>query len=217
MGILERKKREKEQRRNAITDAAEKVFFSKGVDIATMDDIAAAAELSKGTLYLYFKSKEDLYLAITKRALEILTDMFEEAVKNNESGIEKVRALGQAYSLFSRKFPDYFYAMIYAVSRIKEIQEDNSIAQACEQQADMAFAVLADSLKKGVGDRSIRSDIDPWKAAIILWGETTGILQLISSKGKRIKERIRQFGFRNVEDVIDYTFAMIRYWLEPIK
>ncbi|MDL1893205.1 helix-turn-helix transcriptional regulator, partial [Sphingobacteriales bacterium CHB3] len=52
MGIIERKEREKEQRREEIVTAAEKIFFEKGLAIATMDEIAEAAELSKGTLYL---------------------------------------------------------------------------------------------------------------------------------------------------------------------
>ncbi|MCK5408322.1 MAG: helix-turn-helix transcriptional regulator, partial [Candidatus Krumholzibacteria bacterium] len=60
MGIAERREREKEQRRIDIIDAAERVFFSKGWQAATMDDVAEAVELSKATLYLYFKNKEEL-------------------------------------------------------------------------------------------------------------------------------------------------------------
>ena len=60
MGIRERKEREKERRRQQITVAAKKVFSDKGFNRATMDDIANEAELSPGTLYLYFKNKEEL-------------------------------------------------------------------------------------------------------------------------------------------------------------
>lgn len=67
MGIQERKEREKESRKEEIINAAQKIFFEKGLPAATMDEIAEAAELSKGTLYLYYKSKEDLYLAVTMR------------------------------------------------------------------------------------------------------------------------------------------------------
>ena len=45
MGVIERREREREQRRNDIIDAAEKVFFSKGRDKTSMDDIAREAEL----------------------------------------------------------------------------------------------------------------------------------------------------------------------------
>ena len=91
MGTAERREREKEQRRNDIIDAAERVFFNKGLENATMDDVAEHAELSKGTLYLYFKSKEELYLAIHLRGNLILKEMFEAAVKKPKTGIEKVR------------------------------------------------------------------------------------------------------------------------------
>ncbi len=79
MGIVERREREKEHRRNSILDAAEEIFFSKGIHLATMDEVAARAELSKGTLYIYFKSKEELYYGITMRALTVLKDMFQKS------------------------------------------------------------------------------------------------------------------------------------------
>ena len=69
MGIAERKEREKQQRKEEIIQAAESVFYSLGLDQATMDDIAAKAELSKGTLYLYFRSKEDLFFEVEKKRL----------------------------------------------------------------------------------------------------------------------------------------------------
>ena len=64
MGIAERKQREKEQRRQHILQVAETIFLEKGINSSTMDEIAAVCELSKGTLYLYFKSKEELFLDI---------------------------------------------------------------------------------------------------------------------------------------------------------
>ena len=72
MGIVERKEREKEHRREEIIDAAQRIFFQKGLSAATMDEIAEAAELSKGTLYLYYNSKEDLYLSVMLRGMDIL-------------------------------------------------------------------------------------------------------------------------------------------------
>jgi len=56
-----------DNRKNQIMNAAEQVFTKKGFDEARMDDIAEQTGLSKGTLYLYFKSKEDLVIAILDR------------------------------------------------------------------------------------------------------------------------------------------------------
>lgn len=72
MGIRERKEREKERRRQQIIVAAKRVFTSKGFNKATMEDIAQEAELSPGTLYLYFKNKEELYASLSLRILQYL-------------------------------------------------------------------------------------------------------------------------------------------------
>ena len=96
MGVAERKEREKLQKRQNIIDAAEIVFFSKGYDMTKMEDVAKEAEFSKGTLYLYFKSKEELYLEIVSRAERILYDLFEKATIDEPNGLCKVRAIGEA-------------------------------------------------------------------------------------------------------------------------
>jgi AcrR family transcriptional regulator len=62
MGIKERREREEQARLLAILGAAESVFASKGYYETRMDDIAHKAELAKGTIYYYFKSKEEIYL-----------------------------------------------------------------------------------------------------------------------------------------------------------
>ena len=72
MGIQERKEREKERRRQQIMVAAKRVFSEKGFNKATMEDIAQEAELSPGTLYLYFKNKDELYASLSVEILELL-------------------------------------------------------------------------------------------------------------------------------------------------
>ena len=56
-----------ERKRNAILDAARTVFSRQGYAGAAVGDVASEAGVAKGTLYLYFKSKEDLYLAALAR------------------------------------------------------------------------------------------------------------------------------------------------------
>lgn len=59
-----------DERKTQIINAAEGVFTEKGFDEARMDDIAEETGLSKGTLYLYFKSKDDLIIAILDRMFQ---------------------------------------------------------------------------------------------------------------------------------------------------
>ena len=97
MGIKERKQREKERRRQQIIIAAKRVFSEKGFAKATIDDIASEAELSPGTLYLYFKNKEELYASLSIRILQYLNIRVEHVKnKKNLSPSEKLESLMKA-------------------------------------------------------------------------------------------------------------------------
>jgi AcrR family transcriptional regulator len=179
MGITERKEREKEQRRNDIIDAAEKVFFEKGMELATMDDVAKEAELSKGTLYLYFNSKDDLLHAIIHRGLLIMKEMFTEAFNSKEIGLEKVSAVGDSYFEFSRKYPNYFRIMLLHKHPESHKPEDNPNLMACAEQGDRSLDVVAQAVEVGIEDGTIRSDVNPMEVAVILWAQSNGIVQTI--------------------------------------
>ena len=204
MGITERREREKEQRRNVLTDAAERVFFSIGWAIATMDDVAEEAELSKGTLYLYFKRKEDLYKAINLRGLKILKSMFEKAVAKCKIGIEKTRAIGQTYHQFYLDYPDYFSSMQYWDSREMDIDEENSIAAECDKHGHKVIEIVAKAVQTGIEDGTIRPDLDPLKTAVILWAQSSGVIQLISLKGDHLQSK---HGL-NSEELVNYAFKL---------
>lgn len=88
MGILERKERERERRRQQIIVAAKRVFSEKGFNKATMEDIASEAELSPGTLYLYFKNKDELYASLSLRILRYLLIRIEHLNSDTEASIE---------------------------------------------------------------------------------------------------------------------------------
>jgi len=90
MGIHERKQREKERRREDIIAAARKVFSAKGFNSATMEEIASAAELSPGTLYLYFKNKEELHTSLSINILKHLGNEIKQVVHQDISVEEKI-------------------------------------------------------------------------------------------------------------------------------
>ena len=94
MGIKERKEKEKEKRRDEIINAAKAVFADKGFRKATMEDIANEAELSPGTLYIYFKNKEELYASLSLSILQYLHIRVEQVSREkNLDPEQKVKAL----------------------------------------------------------------------------------------------------------------------------
>ena len=116
MGIAERKEREKQQRKNDIIDAAERIFFTRGFAGSTMDEVAEEAELSKGTLYLYFKSRDDLQFAIFMRGSDILMKMMNKELAGDGDGYNNLLALAGSFVRFSREYPDYFNLFIWIIS-----------------------------------------------------------------------------------------------------
>ncbi len=98
MGIQERKERERERRRQQIIVAAKRVFSAKGFNKTTMEDIAKEAELSPGTLYLYFKNKDELFSSLSLRILQYLNIRMEQVADNEEKldSEQKIEALRQA-------------------------------------------------------------------------------------------------------------------------
>lgn len=89
---IPRRKREKLQRRQDILDAAKKVFADDGFDNANLDDIAARCELSKGSIYYYFASKEDLFLSVLEEGFEEFSSELDKAIqaKNPRESIERI-------------------------------------------------------------------------------------------------------------------------------
>ena len=182
MGVAERRWREKEQRRNTIMDAAERVFFAKGADNATMDEVAETAELSKGLLYHYFKNKHDLCHAIVHRGLQVLQQFFDRAIRTHERGIEQVRAIGESYIQFSREYPYYYNLMAWFEAERSESSDPESFEMACEKEGGQAIQLVAQAVQNGIDDGSIHPDLDPMVTAVNLWGQTHGLIQVASYK-----------------------------------
>ena len=186
LSTLERRLEEKEKRRNEIVDAAERVFAKKGYEKASMGDVADAARLSRGLLYVYFKDKKDLYMAIAARAMEMLLDKFEKVVQGKANGFEKMRAIGDAYIRFAHEQPEYFETMGQYVGT-SEIESPSF--EACHESSEGIFKLMGAIIQEGIHDGSIRADIgDPLLTAVNLWGLTHGLLVIGMAKGEHLEQ-----------------------------
>lgn len=79
--------------RAKLVDVARQLFAKKGVDDTTMNDIAVASKKGRRTLYTYFKSKEDIYMAVVESELEMLSDAMEQVAKKDITPDEKILKL----------------------------------------------------------------------------------------------------------------------------
>jgi AcrR family transcriptional regulator len=182
MGIAERKEREKQLRREEIVLAAEKIFFSKGFDLSTMDDIAEEAELSKGTLYLYFKSKEDLHMAVARNSIRILRDITLKATEGSGNALEKLGRMGRACIAFSRNDPDRMKAIM-----ILEEMEPQSLSVTTSDVQELIYKestveTVIQVVEQGVKEKLIRADIPALLVAHTLWMTVLSVVRFVTMK-----------------------------------
>jgi len=176
MGTAERRQREKEQRKTAIIDAAEHLFFSRRYEDVSMDDIAREVELNKATIYLYFKNKETLFATIVLRGVEILKEKYLACMGAQAPGIVKVALMGQAYYRFSQEYPEYLRLIHFYGS--ERFSGENPYTAEIGKGYGTCRRILQDAVQEGIDDRTIRADLDPFLTSMYLMTSFMGILSM---------------------------------------
>lgn len=109
MSVIQvRKERERAAREELILDHAQRMLLKDGFQNLNLDELAEAVEYSKGTLYLHFKTKEDIALAVVTRAQKERADFFERAAHFKGRSRERIQAIGFACCHFANVYPDYY-------------------------------------------------------------------------------------------------------------
>jgi len=175
MAITQRRQREREERRAQILEAARTVFLKKGFLLSTMGQVAAEAELSKGTLYLYFKSKDDLFVAIGAEVTAEIGGRFQIALDRNYDGLETVVAMMQSYADFAMENPLHFRnAAVWLASGHAVDTEAPNYAQYREGIATINERMVA-GIERGHADNTIHSNLDAMQTASQIWAGLFGV------------------------------------------
>jgi len=183
---IDRREQERARRRQAILDAARAVFAQEGFRRATVDAIAQRAEVAKGTVYLYFESKEAILAELVLRALTELAMQLQAAYDSCSllHPDQKLKAMADAYLAFARNAPDYFW-LLNAFSRgafqdgISAERHDQIVA-ASEQTLALATQAINDGMALGLFTPG-----DARQAACVLWAALNGALALTSHPIRR--------------------------------
>jgi TetR/AcrR family transcriptional regulator len=171
-----RTQRRKARTVHAILEAAERKFIEGGFQGTTVEAIAEEADVSVGSIYVHFQSKEGLYLALLERALEVEERYMDEAFKPTLSLGQQVFAAGWAYLRFYRDHPGYFRILMFPHT------DDRSpgslpFAERLAERAEAQVRRLAANIELGVRTGAARP-VDPYRAAKFMWGAWTGVIAL---------------------------------------
>ena len=160
MNPIPRKQRKKEQRRSEIIDTAERLFYAKGFDNVTMEEIAEEVDLSKGSLYLHFRNKDSLFLAIVARRHGEWVEILAGRLSDLETGGEKLRAIIRWYVDIARANPEYNEMATTYGPLIWSRMESGAEIPGTENVVRYNL-LLSDAVRAGIEDGTIRDDLDP--------------------------------------------------------
>src|SRR6266496_6263551 len=118
MTIAARKQREKKDMRSLILDAARKIFLEKGYYQASMRNIAEEIEYSAGTIYLYFKDKDEIFHALHEEGFRRMLEKM-QPLEHVTDPFERLKAMGHVYLEFAKNNKDFYDLMFIMQAHIK--------------------------------------------------------------------------------------------------
>ena len=182
MGIHERKERERERRRQQIIVAAKRVFSEKGFNKATMEDIAHEAELSPGTLYLYFKNKDELYASLSLRILHYLLIRLEHLNSDANSDIEaRISGLKEAMYDVYEFDPMILINMFHLQSSDTLKNLTPELLSEIKSLSKRSLSEMAKLFEEGV-QQGVLIDKHPMALADTFWALFSGVILWETSK-----------------------------------
>ncbi len=181
-----RREREKRERRRSLLQAARETFFENGFHHATVDSVAQRAEVSKGTVYLYFESKEALLAHLLLDGLEDLVAELDRTYSAAEDlpADKQLAALARAYLNFFCEAPQYFpFLMAMDRGRFQEAIPAaiyQEILEASLEGLMLAVRVVDLGCREGLFTCG-----DAQRDACVFWASLNGVLQLMEHPLRR--------------------------------
>ncbi|MHB8136960.1 MAG: TetR/AcrR family transcriptional regulator [Smithellaceae bacterium] len=191
MSSEERRKKEKENRKNSILKAARKLFFERGFKSVTVDLIAAKAEVSKGSIYLYFDSKEEIYT-------QILISANIERHKEIENFAKQEGTASELLLNYARFYVDFFLENneLFRILMTFMLHSDNMNLTE-EQNTQLIHTTnenirtISEILQQGVDAGEFSAGIDIRLGQNAIWGLLNGIISLYIYTGAPEKRHER--------------------------
>ena len=186
MGIEERRGREREARRLNIVRAARKLFYEKGFKDVTVFQIARKAEISKGAVYLYFTSKEEIYSHILLSDLDNIHNVVLNSLKDGKSATKMLEDFAEIYIDTFLKDRESFRKIMTFMLHTDHPNLSENLNQSLIKSTNKTIDIVGTILHSGVENREFPPDLDIWQNRNIIWGMLNGIISLYLFIGKEI-------------------------------
>jgi AcrR family transcriptional regulator len=184
LGLEERRKRERENRKNAILKAARKLFFEKGFRQVTVENIARKAEFSKGSIYLYFNSKEEIYSQILLNDIDKFHDRVADTLQGPSSASEALSRVAEIYVDFFLNDRELFRILMNFMLHNRDMNLPEDISNHIIKATNRTISIIEQVFKYGIEKGEFPSDINLRMNRNAIWGLLNGIISLHLFTGK---------------------------------
>lgn len=174
----ERRKKDKENRKNTILKAARKLFFERGFKSVTVDLIAAKAEVSKGSIYLYFDSKEEIYTQILISANIERHKLVENFVKQEGTAADLLLAFASDYVDFFLENNELFRILMTFMLHSENMNLTEDQNTQLIHTTNENIRTISEILQKGVDAGDFIPTLDVRQVQNAIWGLLNGIISL---------------------------------------
>lgn len=147
----------RQDKRVRIIDAAVQVFAEKGYRAARISDIARGAGVADGTIYLYFRNKEDLLLTIFEEKMEGLLEDLQAALAGLDDPLERMRAYARFHFWQLRTYP-----ALAQVLQVELRQSTRFLHDYRPEKLWQYLSIFEQLVKEGQAAGQLRSDLDPF-------------------------------------------------------
>ncbi|MFW9800757.1 MAG: TetR/AcrR family transcriptional regulator [Candidatus Thorarchaeota archaeon] len=197
-----RLERERTQRREAIIRTARGFFTDQGYEGTMVDEVALEAGYTKATIYNYFESKDDLFIAVVAKTFEKLSRILEDSMK--QSGVAyDLRSLGDAYLTFIEEYPDE--AILFEVGRLglvigSMIRKEESKESLTESETEFRKhqlkiqELMTDIISGTIKKAGAEGKVDPFSVIMVLSSLASSIREIVMRgvRGDQTEEKTRE-------------------------
>lgn len=187
---LSRKEREHEARRKEILDAALRLFSQKGYHQTSMSEIAKEAEFSIGTLYGFFKNKEELFFTMFKAELEEISNQVKTSMNNAPGPQAKLQALAETlFGYFEQKWQAF--DIMFTARKDLDLTLKDELGETIHVMQLEFFKNLIGIIQEGIASGIFRA-LRPEEMALTFMGLINGsaFMWMEAGRAYSIRERV---------------------------
>jgi AcrR family transcriptional regulator len=187
LGLAERRKRERENRKSSILRAARRLFFENGFRTVTIDSIAKKSELSKGSIYLYFKSKEEIYTQILLNDIDKFQDHFNDLLQDAPTAADAIVQFSHIYVELFLNDRELFRILMTFMLHTSALKLPEEVNDRIIKSTNKNIKIIEDIFRYGIEQGEFNAKINIRLSRNALWGMLNGIISLHLFTGMEAK------------------------------